>query len=78
MISGTHLRWTKLLILSTMVAAWLTGSGHLWQIAGTDPMLYNEPGKDPQVTIAEAPTSGISDKLPLAPLSVSLFALEAE
>jgi len=56
----------------------LSGTGTRWQIAGNDPMAYNEPGKEPQVKIEESPVSGIKDKLPVAPCSVTLFALEAE
>jgi alpha-N-arabinofuranosidase len=56
----------------------LTGSGRLWQIAGSDPMAYNEPGKDPKVTIEETPVDGVSDKLTVAPCSLSLYALDLE
>jgi len=53
----------------------LTGGGRLWRISGPDEMAYNEPGKEPQVSIDEQPVSGISDHFELAPLSVSLYAL---
>ncbi|HUT09740.1 MAG TPA: alpha-L-arabinofuranosidase C-terminal domain-containing protein [Thermoguttaceae bacterium] len=56
----------------------LTGAGTRWQIAGNDPMAYNEPGKEPNVKIEESPVSGIKDKLPVAPCSVTLFGLEVE
>lgn len=56
----------------------LTGAGRLWQIAGSDPMAYNAPGEKPQVVIEELPLSRISDKLPAAPCSVSLYALTVE
>jgi len=56
----------------------LTGAGTRWQIAGNDPMAYNEPGKEPNVKIEESPISGIKDKLPVGPCSVTLFALEVE
>jgi len=53
----------------------LTGSGRLWQIVGPDPMAYNNPGEEPNVTIKETPVRGISEKLSVAPCSVSLYAL---
>jgi alpha-N-arabinofuranosidase len=53
----------------------LTGSGKLWLIANSDPMAYNEPGKNPKVVIEEKPVTGISDKLNVPPLSISLFRL---
>jgi len=56
----------------------LTGAGTRRQIAGTDPMAYNEPGKPPRVTIDEAPVNGISDTLSVGPCSVALFALEVK
>jgi alpha-N-arabinofuranosidase len=56
----------------------LTGTGRLWQIAGSDPMAYNEPGKEPKVTIEEIPLDEVSDRLQLAPCSVSVFVLDAK
>ena len=53
----------------------LTGAGTLWQIAGSDPMAYNTPGEKPKVVIEEMPLSGVSDKLPVAACSVSLYEL---
>ncbi len=53
----------------------LTGQGRLWQIAGTDPMAHNDPGKEPKVRIVQSEVSGIGDRLSVAPLSVSLYAL---
>ncbi len=53
----------------------LTGKARLWQIAHTDPMAYNEPGKEPNVTIKEKTGSKISRKLSVPPLSVNLYEL---
>jgi alpha-N-arabinofuranosidase len=53
----------------------LSGDGTRWQIAGNDPMSYNDPGKSAKVTVEEMPVKGISDKLTVAPCSVTLFAL---
>jgi len=41
-------------------------------------MAYNEPGKPPKVTIEERAVKGISDTLPVAPCSVTLFALDVK
>jgi len=53
----------------------LTGSGKLWLIAHSDPMAYNEPGEEPKVVIKDKPVTGISDKLNVPPLSISLYKL---
>ena len=53
----------------------LTGSGRRWEITGPGPNAYNEPGKAPNVTIKETSVSGVSDKLTVAPCSVTLVAL---
>jgi alpha-N-arabinofuranosidase len=53
----------------------LTGEGQVWQIAGSDPMAYNEPGKKPNVVIEEKPVMGVSNKLSVPPLSISLYRL---
>jgi alpha-N-arabinofuranosidase len=55
--------------------AQLTGSGKLWLIANSDPMAYNEPGEKPKVVIDEKSVTGISDKLNVPPLSISLYRL---
>ena len=49
-----------------------------FEIAGKDPLLYNEPGKPPRVCIAETPVAALGGKLPLAPCSVALYALTVE
>jgi alpha-N-arabinofuranosidase len=55
--------------------AQLTGSGKLWLIANSDPMAYNNPGEEPKVAIEEKTVTGISDKLNVPPLSISLYRL---
>ncbi len=54
------------------------GSGTRWQIAGQDPMAYNDPGSPAKVKIEQAQMSGIGEKLTVDPCSVTLFALELE
>ncbi|HUW20226.1 MAG TPA: alpha-L-arabinofuranosidase C-terminal domain-containing protein [Sedimentisphaerales bacterium] len=55
----------------------LRGRGQLWQIAGSDPMAYNEPGKPRKLVIEEKPMSGIPNELSVPPLSVCLYKLPA-
>ena len=55
--------------------AQLTGTGTLGLIANSDPMAYNEPGKPPNVVIEEKPVTGVSNKLSVPPLSISLYRL---
>ena len=49
----------------------------LYRLAGTDPMAYNEPGKEPVVKIEEAAAAPFSGKLTIPPLSVSIYVLES-
>jgi alpha-N-arabinofuranosidase len=53
----------------------LTGSGRLWQIAGSDAMAYNAPGEEAQVEIEETAVEGVADSLSVAPCSISLYRL---
>lgn len=59
----------------SITGAQLDGSGTRWEIAGDDPMAYNEPGKEPRVTIEQAPLEGVDERVTVAPCSVTLFAL---
>ena len=68
----------KLDIPLSVKGAKLTGAGTQWQITGKDRMDYNEPGKEPKVKIHQATVSGAKEKLSVAPMSVTLFALDAE
>ena len=62
----------------SVAGASLTGNGRIWQIAGADPMAYNEPGKEPSVQIEEKQASNLGGRLHVEPCSVTLFALEVE
>jgi hypothetical protein len=53
----------------------LAGTGRRWQIAGSDPMAYNEPGQPPKVAIQEAEVAGPLRALRVEPCSVTLFSL---
>jgi alpha-N-arabinofuranosidase len=50
----------------------------LWVIAGTDPLAYNEPGKEPGVAIEEKTVEELSNKLTVPGYSVSIFELAVE
>jgi len=68
----------KLDVPLTVNGVKLTGTGKRWQIAGDDPMAYNEPGKPPKVSIEEESVRGVSNKLSVAACSVTLYALEVD
>jgi alpha-L-arabinofuranosidase len=68
----------KLAIPLQLEGAKLSGSGRRWQIAGDDPMAFNEPGKEPKVTIEETAVSGVKEKLSVAPCSVTMYALDVK
>jgi len=53
----------------------LTGKGRRWEIAGNDPMAYNEPGKKPNVTIEESTVDDAAEQISVAPCSVTLYEL---
>jgi alpha-N-arabinofuranosidase len=55
--------------------AQVTGEGTLRLISHSDPMAYNEPGKDPNVVIEEKSVTGLTNKLNVPPLSISLYSL---
>ncbi|MBN2019360.1 MAG: glycoside hydrolase family 127 protein [Sedimentisphaerales bacterium] len=52
--------------------------GKQWIITGTDPMAFNEPGKEPKVMIEDKTVLGLSSKLSVPALSVSIFGLEVQ
>jgi alpha-N-arabinofuranosidase len=56
----------------------LKGTGTAWQIAGRDPMSYNDPDQAPRVVIEERKLTAVPDQLVLAPCSVTLFAFETD
>ena len=51
------------------------GKGHVWVIEHNDPMAYNEPGKEPMVTIKDHRIPGKSNRLRSGPLSIYLYRL---
>ena len=56
----------------------ITGQGRRYEVTGSDPMAYNEPGKPPRVRIEEKPVTNYSDKLPVVPYSVKLYVLAVQ
>ncbi len=61
-----------------VAGAALTGNGQKWQIAGSDPMAYNDPARPTKIVIEERTVKGISDTLTVAPCSVTVFALKVK
>ncbi len=59
-----------------LIGAGLSGNGRVWRIIGSDRMAYNQPGKPPGVTIEDEPVRGITNRLKVVPLSVSVFELK--
>ena len=55
--------------------AQLARGGEKWEIAGDDPMAYNEPGKPPRVQITHENIDSVADTLSVAPYSVTLLSL---
>jgi len=62
-------------ITMDLKGAQLAGTGRLGLIAHSDPMAYNEPGKEPNVVIEEKELSNVSNSLTVPALSVSLYSL---
>jgi alpha-N-arabinofuranosidase len=56
----------------------LKGQGTRWQIAGADPLAFNDPDQPPRVVIEEQTVAALGEQLTLPPCSVTLFAFEAE
>jgi alpha-N-arabinofuranosidase len=56
----------------------LRGTGKRWQIAGADPMAYNDPDQPAKVSIEESPVENFQGTLAVAPCSVTLWSLDAE
>ncbi|MGA2034197.1 MAG: alpha-L-arabinofuranosidase A [Thermoguttaceae bacterium] len=58
--------------------ATLRGPVRRWQIAGSDPLAFNEPGKAAKVVIESADEPSAADRLWVAPCSVTLYALSQD
>lgn len=55
----------------------LKGTGTRYEIAGNDPMLYNDPDEPPKVQITQSPVEGVKETVRVAPYSVTLLKLDA-
>jgi alpha-N-arabinofuranosidase len=62
----------------TIRGARLKGTGTRWQIAGTDPMAFNDPEAGLPVVIQEQPVSALGDQVVLPACSVTVLAWDAE
>jgi alpha-N-arabinofuranosidase len=58
--------------------ATLAGAGRRWQIAGSDPMAYNDPSEPSRVTIEEQALDHLTNELSVAPCSVTVFSFQVE
>jgi alpha-N-arabinofuranosidase len=58
-----------------IAGAKIAGDGRAWTIAGPDDMAYNHPGEPPKVTVEEREVSGVTDRLSVPPISVTLYRL---
>lgn len=56
----------------------LKGSGKRWQIAGSDPMAYNDPEKGSPVRIEDMALGDIGQKVTVPACSITLLSLDAE
>ncbi len=54
----------------------LTGEGRCWTIGHEDPMVYNDPGEAPKVTIEEQSVSDVSNVLAAPGYSIRLYELK--
>jgi alpha-N-arabinofuranosidase len=59
----------------TIQGAEIAGKGTRWQIAGLDPLAYNDPGQPLRVKIEESAVDAAGQQVSVAPCSVTLFAL---
>ena len=62
-------------LILDLKGATVKGTSQLFQIAGSDAMAYNQPGKKPNVVIEKKQLTDISNKLSAPPLSISLYKL---
>ena len=68
----------ELTIPLEVTGAVLDGSGERYEIAGDDPMAFNDPDQaEPAVRVVRSPVADVSDHLRVAPCSVTLFVLRA-
>ena len=56
----------------------LTGTGTVWIIANSDPMAYNEPGKELKVEIEKSKVTGVSNQLTVPGYSINLYKLDVK
>jgi DUF1680 family protein/alpha-L-arabinofuranosidase len=52
--------------------------GRQWVISGADPLMCNEPGKEPKVVISDKTVEGLSNKLTVPGYSISIFELKTQ
>jgi alpha-N-arabinofuranosidase len=65
-------------LVINLAGAELNGSGTLYVISNSNPMAYNEPGKEPNVKIVAEPLTNVPEVLKVPELSINLYKLETE
>ncbi len=68
----------ELQIPLALQGARLKGTGQRWQIADNDPQAHNDPDQPPKVAIQQQAITGTTDRLTVAPCSVTLFAFDVQ
>ena len=70
--------WFIILIIKeglNLKGAQLAGTGKLGLIAHSDPMAFNEPGKEPKVVIEDEEISPVSNSLTVPPMCAGVYTL---
>jgi alpha-N-arabinofuranosidase len=65
-------------LVMDLQGAELNGGGTLYVISNSDPMAYNEPGKEPNVKIVTKPLTGVPEVLKVPALSINIYKLDIE
>jgi alpha-N-arabinofuranosidase len=65
-------------LVINLQGAKLNGSGTLYVISNSDPMAYNEPGKEPDVKIVTEALTSVPEVLKVPALSINIYKLNIE
>jgi len=65
-------------LVMDLEGAELSGAGSLYVICNSDPLAYNEPGKEPNVKIVTEPLTGIPEVLEVPALSINIYKLKTK
>jgi alpha-N-arabinofuranosidase len=65
-------------LVMDLQGAELNGSGTLYVISNSDPLVYNEPGKEPDVKIVTEVLTSVPEVLKVPALSINIYKLDIE